>query len=145
MSILTIAFIVTTALQMTPPQQESEAALVAMKVSQACAEAADRTFRAAGYDKHSNEPGVSTIHTHSSHYNRELRRCLILVQSTTVTAQRSMISQMEEVFDAIERAQLGSLYTKGETRMLVKLEDGVLKSIPASAANLAWFRNLMLK
>ncbi len=55
------------------------------------------------------------------------------------------MSVSEDVFDAIEQLELGSLFTRGAIQWLQKFDGATLSRIPSTADNLAWFRNLMLK
>jgi hypothetical protein len=57
----------------------ADEAVNAMRVSSACADAAEKAWHIGGYDK----PSGDTVFAHSSHYNRELKRCLILITDTT--------------------------------------------------------------
>lgn len=126
-----------------PPMSKAAAdeALNAMRVSSACADAAEKVWKINGDDK----PSADVIVAHSSHYNRELKRCLILITTTTIDAKAKTMSVSEDVFDAIEQLELGSLFTTGAIQWLNRFDGATLARIPNTADNLAWFRNLMLK
>lgn len=131
-----------------PPMSTTAAthALNAMKVSQARADAAQKSWKSGGYEK---PPANDTLWAYSSHYNRELKRCLILVTSSKVEGRT--ITDSGYVFDAIEQLELGSLWTKHNldtrerTTDLVKFDGSVLRRVPDTPENLDWYRNLMLR
>jgi hypothetical protein len=130
-----------------PSVAADEAAVAAMKVSAACADAAEHAWQINGYAK---EPMRKTdsetlMFAHSNHYSHELGRCLIKITTTTINTKENYTSTLEEVWDAIEQMSIGSLFMKGDVTLLTRSENGMDKPIPATPTNISWFRNLMLK
>jgi hypothetical protein len=126
---------------------EDEAAVAARRVSSECADAAEKAWRIGGYDKPEKKAGETRLYSHSSHYNRELKRCLIKITSTTLYTEEGTTSSSEEVWDAIEQKPIGSLFTaKNKVVLLNKgTPDGGFQMIENTPTNMAWFRDLMNK
>lgn len=89
----------------------------------------------------------SFISSYTSHYNRELKRCLISIKFVTLYDKPELANiTMEEVFDTIEQVQLASLHVRDQSTMLLRgTESGTLNLIPATPESIAWFRGLMTK
>ncbi len=129
-----------------PIHAQTEAAeLAALKLSQACAESAATFWHRFGYDQ-SKPPakGTSDLWSYQSHYNRELKRCLISIRLTTILPTGT-VNSSEEIADAIEAGEpLAALHRTTNPAGSQHLMRGNQR-IDDNESNLAWFQALMTR
>jgi hypothetical protein len=81
----------------------SEKSQAAAKI--ACAARAEAAFRALGYSEKGGDGASNLGDTYNNHYNPALRRCLMVVVSTSFHGANETITQ--NIFDVDERADFG--------------------------------------
>ncbi len=126
---------------------ESNALVNTLKASASCTNAADKTWQLGGDGNGgADTPGQTRQSVHTSHYNRGLNRCLMLVTTTLTNTTSNSVSLLQEVFDVGQRPArpFASLRTDGAAKTLMKEEAGTLAKAPTTPENLAWFQRLML-
>jgi hypothetical protein len=126
-------------------QKADDAALSAMKVSAACADAAATFWHRYGYDKPSKPtPGQSETWSYASHYNHELEKCLVATRLTTILPSGTIVFT-EEIADAIEGGEpIASLTTRSpDDRVIALIRSN--RQIDPTPDNLAWYKGLMTK
>jgi hypothetical protein len=131
----------------SPPASE-EARLKQLEFQKICAEAGTQFWKEwkqadAGAAR---VPGVETVEAYTNHYSYELNKCLVEVNSTTFNTQKHFTSNSEEIYDAYEKAVIGSktvISRRDEPDRTTLMKEG--NSIEPQAANLRWFDDLMKK
>lgn len=134
----------------TPGGEES------LRTSEVCSVAADRFW-----NSRTTMPFRSLrmlIHAdqfdYTSHYNRDLKRCFVLVWTWAI--ENTSRTDWQTVFDSLEATEIASMVSKTNTTSgaidVFKLEQGHLveggmphKVLQPTADNVAWFRDLMMK
>jgi hypothetical protein len=142
-AILGILLQVQTARPSQPPDA-GEPELAALQLSRVCADAADVFWKRFGYDKPSKpeKDQLSVVFSYQSHYNREIKKCLISIRSSTIY-QNGRITQFEEIADAVEAGEpLASVLKEGDQILSMTRNNRMTQPTPA---NLAWLAGLMAK
>jgi hypothetical protein len=131
------------------PARNYDAELAAMRLSKECQDSAAAFWHREGYDRPTPAAkNVTENRGYQSHYNVETKRCLILVDLTTIQAS-GVTTKHQEVFDAIEGgAPLATLH-KSNTfslggREFVDVSRGN-QALESNVANIEWFEGLMKK
>jgi hypothetical protein len=118
--------------------------IVALQLSRACADAADVFWKRFGYDKPSKPESdqVSVVFSYQSHYNREMKKCLISIRASTIY-RNGRLQLLEEVADAVEAGEPLSSVLKENDKVLTMVKNS--RQAEPTPENLAWFAGLMLK
>ena len=137
MTILLAAFLLQTP-QKSPTDAER---LAALQLSQACRDAGDKFWQRGGYANQGVMPDYQT------HYNRQVSKCLVRIVKMTDEPNNKTIFMM--VFDAVDGDPFGSQLAKydGKEYVVTYLDgyDGTHKHDPPTAADKAWFNDLMVQ
>lgn len=137
---------VTQAAKEAPPQSDASADLAALKLSEACADAADKYWHVAGFDVRASKPGQSM--GMSNHYNTRTKKCYMSVQVVSQLANGTTL-MMESVMDPVDRVTVASLQMSARAGDKLKPDilgfavDGDLKDETISPESLARFHRLM--
>jgi hypothetical protein len=130
--------------QTAQPKSDAAADLAALKLSEACAEEAEKYWQRGGFGSN----GPTTV-TYTSHYNTRTKKCYVSLQvfSTMPNGARSIL---EKIDDPIERVNVAELLSFADTKLdevkprgLSLPSDGEMKAEAITPESVARFRHLM--
>lgn len=118
-----------------------------LKHSQFCTEAAGRFWSRHDWK---DDRDLHQVTSYTSHYNKNLNRCLVDVHGVLQLESRGEVSESDHVYDALENSVLGGrvLLRKGgidgEIKAVVSIKDGrTIRDRQEAASFTPWFQSLM--
>lgn len=125
----------------------SSADVEALKISQLCAESAQKFWLNWQQLQRRMGSSVGATDSYTSHYNREQKKCLVDVTGFYAYPDGGSLTS-ENIFDAVEQAGIASRHTvSGNPRAKdhTDILDADSKPVPNTPENNKWFEDLMKK
>lgn len=119
------------------------------RLSHECSQAAERYWNRSGYRKVTSPELLG--HGYTSHYSREMQRCLIRVDSG-MWAEHGEMGRTEIIYDAVERAKIASrsfttrdVFSRPKREVTIENSLSDKPELPDTSENHRWFDQLMQK